>query len=119
MGRKSWAGGGGGGVCVCGGGDWLTMESCCYLIQFLWQIKKFMVGYEMLAQVQRDLTAEQVKSIKDQPTITIMTTDFLYTYSPHFYRQLQNCKRCQKNITSQLRKNNVKSQFIVVLIALL
>lgn len=24
------------------------------------QVKKFMVGYEMLAQVQRDLTAEQV-----------------------------------------------------------
>ena len=27
---------------------------------FVSQVKKFMVGYEMLAQVQRDLTAEQV-----------------------------------------------------------
>ena len=41
-------------------GDWLTIESCCYSIQFFWQIKKFMAGYEMLAQAQRDLTAEQV-----------------------------------------------------------
>ena len=27
------------------------------------QVKKFMVGFEMLAQVQRDLTAEQVSGI--------------------------------------------------------
>jgi len=32
-----------------------------YLLVFiLFQVKKFMVGYEMLAQSQRDLTAEQV-----------------------------------------------------------
>lgn len=28
----------------------------------LLQVKKFMVGYEMLAQAQRDLTAEQVSN---------------------------------------------------------
>lgn len=27
------------------------------------QVKKFMVGYEMLAQSQRDLTSEQVRTL--------------------------------------------------------
>ena len=30
------------------------------IIIIIFQVKKFMVGYEMLAQCQRDLTAEQV-----------------------------------------------------------
>ena len=34
----------------------LAYPSFCYDRQ----VKKFMVGFEMLAQVQRDLTAEQV-----------------------------------------------------------
>lgn len=34
-------------------------------------VKKFMVGYEMLAQPQRDLTAEQaIKSILNSPSFT-------------------------------------------------
>ena len=34
--------------------------SCLKFFLSFGQVKKFMVGYEMLAQVQRDLTAEQV-----------------------------------------------------------
>ena len=49
------------GVCVCAmvcGGSAQTSLSMHALIPT--QVKKFMVGYEMLAQAQRDLTAEQV-----------------------------------------------------------
>lgn len=35
-------------------------ELIVILSYYYFQVKKFMVGYEMLAQCQRDLTAEQV-----------------------------------------------------------
>lgn len=38
----------------------LACETSVDPLSVLGQVKKFMVGFEMLAQVQRDLTAEQV-----------------------------------------------------------
>lgn len=36
------------------------------------QVKKFMVGFEMLAQVQRDLTAEKVSNLVASQTALIL-----------------------------------------------
>ena len=41
------------------------------------QVKKFMVGYEMLAQSQRDLTAEQVGSMQWQNRILLFPNGIL------------------------------------------
>ena len=49
-------------------GDWLNEDCCHWQLHAMYYppllrsatVKKFMVGYEMFAQAQRDLTAEQV-----------------------------------------------------------
>ena len=52
-------------VCIVHVGVCCTISNCSFFAERAsshtsTQVKKFMVGYEMLAQAQRDLTAEQV-----------------------------------------------------------